>query len=72
MNLLIAYTALILLMWALFASMFSIALNFFSFEYIDMRFLWYDFWIGIYYDRRKRVVYINPLPCVVISYLRIQ
>lgn len=25
---------------------------------------WYDFWIGVYYDRRARKVCILPVPCI--------
>lgn len=27
-------------------------------------FAWYDFWVGVYIDRKKRKVYILPIPCV--------
>lgn len=27
---------------------------------------WYDFWVGAYYDRKDRVLYVCPLPTVVI------
>ena len=25
---------------------------------------WYDFWVGIFWDSRKRKLYILPVPCV--------
>lgn len=26
-------------------------------------FAWYDFWIGVFYDRKNRVIYVLPIPC---------
>lgn len=31
-------------------------------------FAWYDFWVGLYYDRKRKILYINPLPCIVLSF----
>lgn len=28
---------------------------------------WYDFWIGAYYDRKAKRLYIMPLPCLGVS-----
>jgi len=29
-------------------------------------FAWYDLWVGAYWDRKARVLYVCPLPCVVL------
>ncbi len=68
---LLVYGIIMLLTWLYFSVMLIIAISFFSVEYIGMEFLWYDLWIGIYYDRNKKIIYINPLPCVVVSYQRV-
>jgi hypothetical protein len=28
---------------------------------------WYDLWIGAYWDRKNRVLYLCPLPMIVIA-----
>lgn len=28
---------------------------------------WYDFWIGAYYDKSRRKLYILPVPCIGVS-----
>lgn len=37
---------------------------------INFFFAWYDAWIGFYYDRDRRVLYIAPLPCFVFKVWR--
>ncbi len=37
---------------------------------IKFQFLWYDFWIGAFYDRAHKVLYICPLPMCVIRISR--
>ena len=34
---------------------------------IRFSFLWYDFWVGVYYDRNAKVLYVCPLPMCVIK-----
>jgi len=29
-------------------------------------FAWYDFWVGFYYSRKDRRLYICPVPCCVL------
>lgn len=31
---------------------------------VELVLAWYDFWIGLYIDREKRIVYFLPLPCI--------
>ncbi len=35
---------------------------------IDVAFLWFDFWVGLYFDRAKKVLYICLLPMLVFSF----
>lgn len=32
---------------------------------MKVRILWFDMWIGAYWDRKSRILYVAPLPCVV-------
>ena len=34
---------------------------------IKIFFAWYDFWVGFYYDRKKKTLYICSIPCIVLS-----
>ena len=33
-------------------------------------FAWYDFWVGWYWDRSRRILYVCPLPMVVMQFGR--
>ncbi len=37
---------------------------------VQFKFTWYDFWIGLYIDQKKRRLYVCPLPTLlfIISY----
>jgi hypothetical protein len=35
---------------------------------VKIMFKWYDLWVGAYWDRTNRVLYVCPLPCVVIRW----
>lgn len=41
---------------------------------IKVFFAWYDFWIGVYYDRYYQNIYICPLPmiCIKVSIKKLQ
>lgn len=34
---------------------------------VKLAIIFYDFWIGAFYDQKKRTLYICPLPCVVVQ-----
>ncbi len=34
---------------------------------LTVAFKWYDFWVGAYWDRQERVLYVCPLPTLCIS-----
>lgn len=33
---------------------------------MKVEFKWFDFWVGFYYDQKKRILYICPLPMIVL------
>lgn len=35
---------------------------------IGFKLLWYDAWVGFYYDRKNKVLYFCPLPFCVFSF----
>lgn len=35
--------------------------------HVRLRFAWYDLWVGAYVDRKNRVLYVCPLPCLLIE-----
>lgn len=34
---------------------------------VSLSFRWYDLWVGVYYDRRARVLHFCPLPTICLS-----
>jgi hypothetical protein len=34
---------------------------------VSVKFAWYDFWIGAYWDRKAHVLYVCPLPMFLIT-----
>lgn len=38
---------------------------------VKVFFAWYDFWVGFYYDREFKELYVCPFPCVVFKFYRV-
>jgi hypothetical protein len=34
---------------------------------VAFAFAWYDFWVGLYYDRERRILFVCPLPMCLIT-----
>lgn len=34
---------------------------------VKLMFAWYDFWVGVFWDQKKRMLYIFPLPMCGVS-----
>jgi hypothetical protein len=37
---------------------------------VQLFFAWYDFWIGWFWDKKKKTLYICLLPCIVLKFWR--
>lgn len=35
---------------------------------IKLFFAWYDIWVGLFIDTKKKAIYLCPIPCVVIKF----
>jgi hypothetical protein len=35
---------------------------------VHVRFAWYDLWVGLFYDRKKRIIYVCPMPTLLIEW----
>lgn len=36
----------------------------------SLLFAWYDLWVGVFYDRKRRVVYVFLIPCLGVEWQR--
>jgi len=39
---------------------------------IEFKFLWFDLWIGAYWSKESRTLYVCPLPCCVFSFKEVK
>ena len=55
----------VLLFWIIISLVIAVILEKIFNYNVELYFIWFDLWIGIYYDRKKKIIYINSLPCLV-------
>lgn len=65
MNILISLYTLIFL--GIIANLYYILIRKRNYKF-QIFFAYYDFWIGFYWDRDKRILYYIPIPCIVFSF----
>lgn len=41
------------------------------YEFKGAKFIWFDIWVGLYYDEKNKVLYYNPFPCIVFKYQKV-
>ena len=41
-----------------------------SLSRMSLAFAWYDLWVGAFYDRKARVLYVCPFPTLLLTYRR--
>jgi hypothetical protein len=34
---------------------------------VKISFVWYDLWIGAFYDRKNNIIYVCPIPTILIT-----
>lgn len=37
---------------------------------VTLKFAWYDLWVGAFWDRQKKILYVCPLPMFLITIQR--
>jgi hypothetical protein len=60
-----SYLLVGILLWVLISLIIVMFLEAILNYKIELKFLWFNFWIGVYYDREKKIIYVNSLPCIV-------
>ena len=47
-------------------------LKFFNKIGLNFDFKWFDFWVGLFYDRKQKILYFCPFPTLVLSFWRMK